>query len=200
MLRFTTTLAMSCLIPSLCLASGGDAGHGGPLHAADIFDTHNLEFWGAVVNFTLLLLVLRKLMKKPLAGFLGTRRDDVEVGMKEAAEIKSKAEAVYQEYTERLKTMDDDMAKLRRDIETAAEADKKRILSDAEASAARLRKETEALVVQQGRELARGIQADVVQAAVSAAESVMREALSDDDQQRLAAQYQQDLVHTGERA
>ena len=201
MLRFFLTLISICLVPALCLASGGEGGHGGSLHLVDIFKgEHSLEFWGAVVNFGFLLILLRMMAKRPLSSFLSGRRDEVEAGIREAAEVKAKAEAVYKEYNERLKSMDADMEKLRRDIQEAAEADKKRILAEAEETAARLRKDTETLIAQQARELTAAVRGEVVQAAMNAAEELLRKALSSDDQLRLAEQFQKDLAQTGDRA
>lgn len=201
MLRFFLTLIGVCLVPAICLASGGEEGHGGPLHLVDIFKgEHSLEFWGAVVNFGLLLILLRMMAKRPLSSFLSGRRNEVEAGIREAAEVKAKAEAVYKEYNERLKSMDADMEKLRRDIQEAAESDKKRILAEAEETAARLRKDTETLIAQQARELTSAVRGEVVQAAMDAAEQLLRKALSPDDQLRLAEQFQKDLAQTGDRA
>ena len=200
MLRFMMTLVCACLLPALCFASGGEGGHGS-LHFADIIEgEHSVEFWGAVVNFTLLLFVLRKLGKQPLSNFLSARRNEVETGIKEAAEVKAKAEAVFKEYSDRLKTMDADMEQLRRDIQEAAEADKKRILAEAEETTARLRKDTEALIEQHARELGDSVRLELVQAAMAAAEDMLRKALSPEDQLRLARQFQKDLGQTGDRA
>lgn len=187
-------------------AMGEDVHDGKPTHheqlsLKEIFGgEHSWEFWGAVVNFAVLLFILGRMGGKPLADYLEQRRNGVEEGMKEAAEIKAKAEAMYNEYQERLKTMDTDMAKLRKDIQEAAEADKKRILAEAEQSAARLRKDTEALIEQQSRELSESIRAEVVTASIAAAEEVIKKALESGDQERLAQQFKQELGQIGGRA
>lgn len=187
------------LVPAVGLAAGGggESHHGGFSMTALLTD---VEFWGAVVNFVLLLWVLHKLGRAPLTRYLSQRQRSVAEGMREAAEMKANAQKVYDEYTERLKTMDRDMEKLRRDIREAAEEDRKRILFEAEQAGARMRAETEALIEAQVRELSQRVQAEVAQAAVTAAEDVLRRTLSSQDQANLAHEFRQQLVHNGGRS
>lgn len=186
--------ALLCALPSLALASGGDGDHG---HVTPASLFKNIEFWGAVVNFSLLVFLLRKILGNPLSKHLTDRRRAVEVGMKEAAELKAKAERVYNEYNERLETMDADIEKLRQDIISAAAADKERMLAEAKASSERLHAETQSLIARHSESLAREIRADVVEAAVKAAEEVLRGAVSAADQKRLADQFKSAVAANG---
>lgn len=183
------------LTPCIALASGDDHGHVTP---ASLFS--NIEFWGAVVNFTLLVILLRKVLGNPLSSHLTERRRAVEEGMKEAAALKAEAEKVYQEYSQRLETMDADIEKLREDIVKAAEADKERLLSDAKASSERMHAETQSLIAQHAEALSREIRAEVVEAAVKAAEEVLRGQVNADDQKRLAEQFRASVAARGGQA
>jgi F-type H+-transporting ATPase subunit b len=153
----------------------------------------NTQFWAAVINFSLLLLVLRKLGQKPLAEFLITRRKQMERDMNAAAEMKAKAEAKFQEYSKRLEQLDADMAKLRSDIEKGAEEDKRRIVAEAEDATRRLKQETEIVIEQYSKSLNADVRREMVEAAVAAAEKLLRDNIGDADQQRLAARFVQDL-------
>jgi F-type H+-transporting ATPase subunit b len=162
-------------------------------HAHGPFYTHT-TFWAAVINFALLLFVLRKLGSKPLAEFLQERRRVMERSMTEAAELRAKAEALQTEYSARLAQLDADLQKLRDDIARAAEEDKARIVADAEETARRLRRETEGLIEQHAKALSLSVRRDVVEAATSAAEQILRGSLTDGDQQRLADGFKQGLA------
>lgn len=151
------------------------------------------EFWAAVINFSLLLLVLRKLAAKPLSNYLVDRRRLMERTMTEAAEMRKKAEALHQEYTARLAQLDAELGKLRQDIARAAEDDKKQIVADAEETARRLRRETESLIEQHAQKLSAGVRREVVEASVNAAEQILRSALNPSDQQRLADVFKQEI-------
>lgn len=169
-------------------------GHGGPVHFSDI--VNNTEFWGACINFVLLLVVLRKLGKKPLSEFLVQRRREMEQNMAEAAAMKAKAEARYTEYTQRLAQLDQELAKLESDIARGAEEDKRRIIADAEEAATRLKSETESLIDQYAKALGAEIRQELVASAVAAAEKVLREAVNADDQQKLAERYRLEVAST----
>jgi F-type H+-transporting ATPase subunit b len=156
----------------------GEHGHG-PFYKTT-------EFWAAVINFTLLLLVLRRLGKEPVASFLKERRQTMERSMSEAAALRAEAEALHAQYSARLAQLDQELQKLREDIARAAEEDKKQIVADAEETARRLRRETEGLIEQHAKALSAGVRREVVQAATDAAEQILRGSLTDSDQQRLA--------------
>jgi F-type H+-transporting ATPase subunit b len=173
-------------------AEGHDDGHHGPFYKT-------ATFWAAVINFSLLLLVLRRLASKPLANYLADRRCVMERSIQEAAEMRKKAEALHQEYSARLAQLDTELKKLREDIARAAKEDEARIVADAEETARRLRKETESLIDQHAKALTAGIRRDVVEAAVSSAEQILRSALGDNDQQRLADGFKQNVTKQSTR-
>lgn len=180
------------LVPSAALAESGH-GHGGVTLHEVLAGDHSITFWGAVVNFSLLCAILYFAARKPLQAFLATRRSAMEEAIRDAAAAKAKAEARYQEYTDRLAGLDQELAKLRADIARGAEDDKKRILAEAEETAARLRRDTETLIRQHAEGLERRIRAEVVEAAMSSAERLLRERVGSDDQRRLADTYHAEI-------
>jgi F-type H+-transporting ATPase subunit b len=174
--------------------AGHHGAHGGRLTLHDIVAGHEaLQFWGAVVNFALLVWVIVRLGKKPVASFLEDRREKIDRGIQEAAAVKAKAEAVFNEYTERLKTLDAELTKLRSDIAKAAAHDRAQIVADAEESAKRVKTETEELVARQAEQLESEIRREVVQAAIDAAERAVKEVATADDQRRLADAFAREI-------
>lgn len=188
------TAALWC-IPALALAEGEHGGgHGGPLHLIDIVaGEDSVHFWGAVLNWLMLVVILVVFARKPVGAFLGTRRSEMEDAIREAAAAKAQAQARYEEYTARLAQLDQELARLRADIERAAEEDRKQILAEAQHAATRLKSDTETLVRQHADALERQVRGEVVTAAVAAAERVLRESIQPADQQRLADAYREDV-------
>jgi F-type H+-transporting ATPase subunit b len=171
-------------------AEAAHGGHGGPLTLEGILHgEERYSFFAAFLNFALLILVLRKLGKQPLAKFLDKRRDDLEQGIKEASEAKLLAEAKYREYAERLERLDDELKKLRSDIETAANAERERILAEAQASATRADADTRALIELQAKQLGADVRREMVASAIEGAREALNSALRPDDQQRIADGY-----------
>jgi len=179
----------------------GHHGHGGPLTLHEVIAGDEAwEFWGSVVNFSLLVLVLILLGKKPLNAFLGSRRDTIERGISEAADVKRAAEEAFNTYNERMKTLDAELAKLRKDVADAAERDRSRIVAEANETVARLKTETETLVLRQTEQLQTQIRREVVAAATEAAERAVRELTTPEDQQRLADAFMRELSKLAENA
>lgn len=189
--------------PALALAEGdeevaaeegehGGAHHGGPLHFSDVL--HNPELWTAALNFTLLLILLRRFGAAPLREFLVGRRKQMEQAINEAQEAKRAAEKKLEEYNRRLGQLDGELAKLRADLVAAGEEDKKRIVAEAEEAAHRTKRETEALVDQHAKQLLNEVRHEIVEAAVAAAESLVRQKLAPADQERLAESYKQRIA------
>jgi F-type H+-transporting ATPase subunit b len=166
---------------------GGEGGHEHEHGLRGMFS--NQSFLAALINFSLLIWVLRKLGKQPLSNFLSSRRSEMEKNMAAAADMKAKAEAVFKEYTARLAQLDTELAKLRGDIERAGEEDKQRIVAEAEENTRRLKRETEALIDQYGKALSLQVRREMVDAAVAAAEKMLRDNINESDQQRIAERY-----------
>jgi F-type H+-transporting ATPase subunit b len=181
------------------LASGDahEGAHGHSLHLFDILiGKDSVQFWGAVLNCIFLVVILTAFAAKPLREFLAARRCEMEEAIREAAEARARAQSKYDEYTMRLSQLDQELAGLRADIERAAEEDRQRILADAEEAAARLRRDTEIIVQQHAEALERQVRREVVSAAITTAERVLRETIHADDQGRLADDYRQGVART----
>jgi F-type H+-transporting ATPase subunit b len=182
--------------PALARAAGAEhaGGHGRALRFVDVVaGAESVHFWGAVLNFMLLVVILYAFAAKPVREFLTGRRRDMEEAMRSAAEAKAKAQARYEEYTTRLAQLDQELAKLRADIERAAEEDRRHILAEAEHATARLKRDTETLVRQHAEALERQVRREVVEVAVATAERVLRESIQQNDQQRLAEAYRDEV-------
>jgi len=148
-----------------------------------------IEFWGAVVNFTLLIVVFVLIGRRPLKGFLSNRRRGVEEGLAEAQRMKAEAQAKYTEYSERLEQLDREIDQIRAEMVRAGEAERDRIVAEAEAKAARMRRETDFLIQQQMKQLKVDLTQEAVRAAVGAAEELLRDKTGPNDQQQLGRTY-----------
>lgn len=168
-------------------AEGVEADAHGEVHLSDVWAS--IEFWGSVVNFLLLIGIIVFLARKPMGSFLVGRRKLVEEGLAESSRLRAAAQQKYDEYTQRLKKLDREIAQIRKEMIAAGEAERDRIVAEAEAKAARMRREAEFLIDQQLKQLRVDLTREAVEAAVTAAEQVLVESTTPSDQQRLAQQY-----------
>src|SRR6185295_13244712 len=86
-----------------------------------------------------------------------------------------------------------ELAQLRAGMENAAAEDRERILAEADETARRLRRETETQIDQYTRALTDSIRREMVGGAMAQAEKLLREAMTEADQQRLAQGYMRRL-------
>lgn len=163
---------------------------------AEAAEAHHFDaqqFFAQLVNFVLWLAIVIFLARKPVAEFLKNRRMSVEEGLVEARNLKEAAEAKYADYSERLEHLDEELAKLRKEMIQAGETERDRIIDEAEARAARMRADARFVIDQQMKQLRTDLTREAIEAAIAAAEKVLTEQVKDADQTRLADQYLETL-------
>jgi F-type H+-transporting ATPase subunit b len=177
----------------------GDADHGeehapGAPHDEEHAEAHGQNWPALILNFLLWGAIIVWLLKKPLTSFLQNRRTAVIEGLEESRRIKAEAEAKHAEYTERLAHLDEELAKLRQEMIQAGEAERDRIIAEAESRAARMRRDAQFVVDQQMKQLKADLTREAIEAAVKAAEEVLTAQTGAADQERLAKAYLGDVA------
>lgn len=157
-------------------------------HAAhEEFDP--VQFGATALNFLIWLAIIVWLLRKPLGEHLAGRRRDVEEGLVEAERLEKEAKVKHAEYSERLAHLDEELDKLRKEMVQVGEAERDRIIADAEARAARMRKDATFLIEQQMKQLRADLTREAIEAAVAAAETALAAQVGGPDQERLAEAY-----------
>lgn len=170
-------------------ASGHDAHDDG--HGALTFSSliRNREFQGTVLNFLVLVGLIVWVVRKKVNPALAARRGEVEKELAEAQELRIAAEKRHMETATRLQKLDEEMLQIRGDMIKAGEAERDRIVTQAEEKAARLRKDTSFLIEQQIKQLRKELTQQAAVAAVAAAQELLQERTTDADQDQLAEAY-----------
>lgn len=170
-------------------AGGGHGHHVEPFNVSDFGAEHTVPFLAVLVNFLALLALLVWLGRKPLTAFLQARHVAIRDALVDAQKTRAEAEARYKEYSERLDHLDKELARLREEMTNVAQAERQRIVADAEERAARLGRESDFLLGQELKQVRKDLERDLAVAAVAAAEEVLRRVTTSDDQSRLAETY-----------
>jgi F-type H+-transporting ATPase subunit b len=145
------------------------------------------------INFGILAAGYYVLGRRPIAGALQARRDSIAKEIEEAQRMKQEAEARAKVYQAKLETLEQEVQTARDGLVRAGEAERDRIVADAEAKAERMRKDAEFLVTQELKQIRQDLLRDTVEAAVGAAEELLRRRVTAADQERLAEDYLTDL-------
>lgn len=147
------------------------------------------EFQGTLVNFGALVLLLAWVIRKKGNPALAERRKQVEAELEEAKRLRAEAQQRHMETATRLEKLDQEMVQIRGDMIKAGEAERDRIVSQAEEKAARMRKDAGFLIEQQVKQLREDLTREAANAAVLAAQDLLQESTTDSDQDRLAEAY-----------
>lgn len=147
------------------------------------------EFQGTVVNFIALLLLFGWVIRKKGNPALAERRKQVEAELEEAQRLRAEAEKRHMETATRLERLDQEMLHIRADMVKAGEAERDRIVAQAEEKAARMRKDAGFLIEQQIKQLREDLTREAAEAAVQAAKELLQKSTTDSDQDRLAEAY-----------
>ena len=163
-----------------------DDGHGELTFSSLI---RSRDFQGTVINFLVLVGLIAWVIRKKGNPALAARRAEVEKELAEAQRLRAEAEKRHLETATRLERLDQEMFQIRGDMIKAGEAERDRIVAQAEEKAARIRKDTSFLIEQQMKQLRKELMQQAASAAVIAAQELLQERTTDADQDQLAEAY-----------
>ena len=150
-------------------------------------------FIAMLINFGILAAGYYFLGRKPVAAGLKARRDTISKEIEEAQRMKREAEERAKTYQSKLEKLEEELQVARESLLRAGEAESERIVREAETKADRMRKDAEFLVEQELKQLRGELWRDTVEAAVAAAEELLKKRVTPADQERLAEDYLADL-------
>lgn len=176
-------------------AAHGAAAHGEePLNWFDISNKDAPPLSALIFNFAVLVLLVYLMLRKSLSARFKNRQATLETEIKEAREMKDKAEKALKDAKAKIESIDLEMAKLREEILSAGKAESSRVLADAEAQATRLRADATAMVDQQLAQMTHEIRKEIAEEVVGLAERLIRERISAKDRDRFVDEYLNEIA------
>lgn len=177
-------LAAILFIGSVAHASGGGEGH-----AVASWSDVAMPLVFRSINFLIFVTGLVVLLKKPLRTYLQDRRKTVEEVIKASAERKAWAEQMVADYDRRLDAIGKELETIKASLEQEGHAEAKKILEHANRLAETYRKETSMILDAEWEDLKTELRHKAVEQAVAAASSAVKSALRDEDRERLAREF-----------
>jgi F-type H+-transporting ATPase subunit b len=157
------------------------------------FGTETPPFVAMVVNFGVLAAGYYLFGRKPVAAALQSRRDSIAKEIEEAQKMRQEAEVRAKTYQAKLDKLEEEVRTARDALVRAGEAERDRIVIDAEAKAERMHKDALFLVEQELKQIRQDLWRDTLDAAVATAEELLRRGVTQADQERIAEDYLADL-------
>ncbi|MDH4227244.1 MAG: hypothetical protein OEV59_05775 [Deltaproteobacteria bacterium] len=165
--------------PAVALAGGGG---GGEAHV----DT---SIYWKVFNFILLAILVIYCYFKFGKPALEKRSEDIRRMIEDADKRKAEAEAKLREYNEKIAGLDAKVSSIRENIRLEAEAEKKRMLKDAEEAAEKIKKLAKSAAEQEMNRARLEIRKEISNLAVDMARDILGKEIKDEDRERLTKNY-----------
>lgn len=153
-------------------------------------------FLANVVNALLLFAIIVGFGKKPIAEALKKRKERIVAGMEEAGKMKADAATRLEEYEEKIRHLDEEIERIKREMREAAEMERRRILAEAQERHERMERDARLLVEQELKAARELLVRETVGAAVRSAEEILTKQLAATDQDRLAKEFLEQLQKT----
>jgi F-type H+-transporting ATPase subunit b len=138
-----------------------------------------------ILDFALLIGLIAYAIKGPLKEFLEKRRENVLREMEAAQKLRAEAEAKLREYEQRLAELDAERKKILDDFTAAAARDRDKLLAEAQKSADRIVRDAERRVEQESKRLYDLLEREVITASLVASEELVRARVNAATQQKL---------------
>jgi len=154
--------------------------HGGSLSPAKLKDLG----WRAM-NFAALLVILVKFLSKPIGNAMASRRTAIVDQFEVLNERRSDVENTYREYEAKIRQIDTEVATILDAATAQAEAQKAKIIEDANRAAEDIKKKAQ-MTIQHELSMAKTkLRTEVAEQAAAMAEEIIRKNLTDADQAKL---------------
>lgn len=155
------------------------------------YKAHHLPppFGFALVNFGIFALIMYRLLAKPMRSFITERHTTIRRDLDEASRLRKEAEAKLGEYEKKVSNVDAEIDALVAQVTKEAEAEKERLLAAAAEQAIRLKAEAEKQIAAEIERARSELRAGVIEAAIAAADGILKKQIGADDQRKMAERY-----------
>lgn len=182
-----TVIGVLALASILYASSGGGHGEaGGPLGVP-------MEKWWDLLwralNFAGLVIILVWALKKPLTSGLKGRQQSISEQFEELEARKAEAEQAYKEYEAKLSRIDEEVNSIIEAAVKQGEAEKDRIIADAERAAGDIKRQAEMAVQHETAQAKANLRSEIAEQAVLVAEELIKKNLQADDQNKMVEDY-----------
>jgi F-type H+-transporting ATPase subunit b len=152
-----------------------------------------LKLGFALLNFVVLLFLLRKLLFRPLGVMAATRHDQIKKDLDEAGQLRATAQARLTELDRRIAGIDDEVAEMVAVVRRDADAERARILAAAEEQSKHIAAEAERTLATEIARVEREVRQEAARAAIAVAEKILRERITADDDRHMVERFAKEL-------
>jgi len=147
-----------------------------------------------VMNFTVLVVALFFLLRKPVSQALSARIEGIKNQLSELEEKKKAAEIELAEFNERLALLEKESEKIIEDYIKQGKEAKARILEEAESAAVKLEEQARRNIGNEFEQAKLKLQQEIMEKAIEKAEELIKNKMTSEDQDKLVEEYLEKVV------
>jgi F-type H+-transporting ATPase subunit b len=191
-------LILSLVVAGLTVAVAAYAGeHGGEGQHELLSHAKLVDFGWRVMNFSALLFIVIKYLVPPLAKILSDRRTAIASQFEDLHDRRSEVEKTYKEYETKLGNIDQEVESILKTAKAQAEAEKERIIGDAQRAAEDIKRKAEVSVQNELSKAQNQLREEVAEQAAAMASEIIKKDFTEADQTKMVEDY---LVQVGAMA
>ena len=141
------------------------------------------------INLIILVLVMKKLLFKPVTKMLAQRENEVNSMYEKAEEAQKSAEEMERDYSEKLFTAKEEASRIMKDATREATLRGEQIVSDAQQKASAIVTKAQKEIEREKEAAVSEIKQDIASLAVNIAEKVIEKDLNETDHERLLEEF-----------
>lgn len=155
-----------------------------------------------LINFLLILFILRAVAYKPIMNMLETRKKKIQEALEYAEKVKQEAAAQQREFERRFEEQQREFNLRLQSAQQVAEQERQRILAEAQAEAAKIKAEAKGQVEYERRQMLSELRQQVVELSILGAQRVIAASLDDKRARLLVENFldEMDFGSNGQRA
>lgn len=145
-------------------------------------------FWQSI-SFVLLIILLIRVLKKPVSSFLSKRQEEIKNSLEQAAKKEIASQTNFKEWEKKLDVLSQEVAGLHQRISRDGQTERQRIIERAKEEGDRIRKQAQVVAEQEVKKARAELKKEMIDLSVDLAEKLLKEATQPKDQERLAKEF-----------
>jgi F-type H+-transporting ATPase subunit b len=153
-----------------------------------------IDFAYRTVAVVIVAVVLVKLLRKPVASFLNSRREEIQRLLSELEAKTSEARSEYSRAQARLASLEEDTRKIVDELIAEGEIERQKIIEAAHREADYIQQQAQSAIQQEIQAARDSLKDEVAELSVAAAQDIIRKKIRAEDQQRLVHEFMTKVV------
>ena len=147
------------------------------------------QIWFPLANFLIFVWILKRFALPLVRDFLRSRREEILTTVQASAESKRRAEAIVQDYKDRLAVLDQEVQSIQASLRAEGERQKTKLLEEAQALTKKILDDARFLADQELKMARQKIREEVASLAEAGARELVKRHMTPADQLRLAEEF-----------